>query len=135
MPIPAPDAILKLTTVLAIAIPVAFEEVRVRLRNAETTPNLFLPTVLITALLLGDEKVPIPTPNKIIPHATTQREESLSKFEKINIANVDTASPNKAGAWVPILSEIHPPTGLIKAIDIELGTIKRPALAEERSII
>ena len=64
------DAIMKVTIVVAMAMPVTLAVVLVIFKNAETLPYFLGSAAPITALVLGEEKVPIPIPASVRPIKT-----------------------------------------------------------------
>ena len=94
---------------VAIACPVTFPKLRVRLITALTTPYLDLSTAPMVALALGAPQTPIAMPFTSTIAAISQSEVSPFSVESAKPVTIRTAKPRIRNGRVPYLSESRPP--------------------------
>ena len=114
--------------VVAKATPIKFALVRVSCKNAEVILLSSKDIVPITALVFGDENVPIPVPLKHIPIMII-----IGLLSGVNCENITMLVPVKLNPaieihLVPILSDKRPDNGLVIAIQRAPGIIRKPAI-------
>ena len=79
------------------------------------------------ALVLGELKVPIPTPERTMPMTMCHAGESTPTVDSVNMAMADDNIPKVAGHRVPNLSDSLPLRGPSTAMPTAPGTSRRAA--------
>ena len=102
-------------------------EVRARFTNPDTIPYFPGGSELIIALVLGELKVAIPSPDRNMPSTTCHAEESVPSRERVNIPAVEKTIPVAAGQRVPTRSDSLPISGATIARQSEPGIIRSAA--------
>ena len=95
------EAIVIATIVVAMAMPVTWDEFRARLISADTIPYLFFSTPLIIELVLGDINIDEPRKYSSIAGITKPKEECSLVLESRN-------RPTEARAMPPTLKTLQP---------------------------